>query len=482
MTNMEFQAWLKRGGRFVTLVEVQTPTVRYLSTVAYTTLPTDTPSNRAYLPVVAGGVALSESLPLDGSATLSAGDIEIHNEDGSLDIWLDDVWTNRRVQVYVGDVTWPRQDFRLIFDGVAAGLESRSAGRLNITLRDKLQRLNTPVSETLLGGSTPNADRLRPITLGECHNITPLLTDPATHEYQCHDGAVERIIEVRANGVPRSINTSGVPAGSFRLTAAPVGTITASVQGRKPYTNTVAGLVQALATSYGTPSERLQASDLDAAQLAAFDVAHPQPVGIHINDRSNVLQCCQEIAASVGAQVTMSRTGLLRLLKVALPATGSAVVVTPADYEAGSLEIAQRSTVAAGVRLGYCRNWTVQSNIDSGIPAAHKDLYDQEWLTATSRDAAVASEYRIFAEPPQEDTLLLRSVDANGEAARRLNLRKAQRTVFRFRGYAHLLTLELGQALTIKAPRFGLGAGKTGQVIGLQSDWIGRRITVEVLI
>lgn len=482
MTDADFQNWLKHGGRFVALVEVQTSPVRYLSTVAYTTLPTDTPANRVYAPVVAGGVALSESLPLDGSATLSAGDIEIHNEDGALDDWLSGVWNNRRVQVFVGDVTWPRADFRLIFDGIAAGLESRTAGRLNITIRDKLQRLNTPVSETLLGGTTANKDRLQPITLGECHNISPLLTDPATHEYQCHTGAVESIIEVRADGVPRAITTAGVPAGSFRLTASPQGAITASVQGRTPYTNTVAGIVRTLATAYGTPTERLTGADLDAAQLAAFDAAHPQPVGIHISDRANVLQCCQTIAASVGAQVAMSRTGQLRLLKIALPATGTATDVTPADYEAGSLEIAQRSTVIAGVRLGYCKNWTVQTSIDSGIPAEHKDLYAQEWLTSTARDATVASNYRIYADPPQDDTLLLRAVDAQNEAYRRLNLWKAQRTVYRFKGYAHLLTLELGQALTLTAPRFGLDAGKTGIVVGLESDWINRRVTVEVLI
>ncbi len=480
MTDSEFQNWLKTGGRFAALVEVRTSPVRYLSTVAYTTLPADTPANRVYSPVVAGGVALSESLPLDGSATLSVGDIEIHNEDGALDGWLSDVWDNRRVQVFVGDVTWPRADFRLIFDGIAAGLESRAAGRLNITLRDKLQRLNTPVSEALLGGTTANKGRLQPITLGECHNIEPLLADPATHEYQCHSGALERIIEVRADGVPRS--TEFVAPGSFRLTASPEGTITASVQGGAPYKNTVMGIVKALATAYGNPAERFGAADLDAVQLADFDAVHPQPVGIHISDRANVLQCCQELAASVGAQVAMSRTGQLRLLKIALPATGATTDVTPADYEAGSLEIAQRSTVIAGVRLGYCKNWQVQTNIDSGIPAEHKDLYAQEWLTATARDAWVASAYRIYADPPQQDTLLLRAVDAQNEATRRLTLWKAQRTVYRFTGYAHLLTLELGQALTLTAPRFGLGAGKTGVVIGLQSDWINRRVTVEVLI
>ena len=156
MTDAEFKNWLKNGGRYVVLVEVQTSQVRYLSTVAYTTLPTDSPANRMYSPVIAGGVALTETLPIDGTASLSVGDIEVSNEDGSLDSWLDDIWTNRKIQVFVGDVSWPRSDFRLIFDGVVSSLESRDAGRLNIVLRDKLQRLNTPISETLLGGSTSN--------------------------------------------------------------------------------------------------------------------------------------------------------------------------------------------------------------------------------------------------------------------------------------------------------------------------------------
>lgn len=480
MTDAEFQGWLKKGGRQVVLVEVQTSPARYLSTVPYTTLPTDSPANRAYLPVVAGGVAFTETLPLDGQATLSAGDIELHNEDGALDGWLSGVWANRGVQVFVGDVDWPRGEFRKVFDGVVADLESSSASRLNITLRDKLQRLNTPVSELLLGGSTPNKDRLQPITLGEVHNIEPLLVDPATHTYQCHTGPLERLIEVRADGVPRSTTAAG--AGKFALAQSPVGTITASVQGGVPYKNTVMGVVQVLATAYGNPTERLAAADLDSGQLAAFDTAHPQPVGVHISDRSNVLQVCQDFAASVGAQVAMSRTGQLRLLKIALPAVGAPVLVAPADYEAGSLSIARRSTVIAGVRLGYCKNWTVQSSVESGIPAEHKDLYAQEWLTATARDSTVASAYGLYADPPQADTLLLRRADADAEAARRLALWKVQRTVYQFTGYAHLLTLELGQAVTLQGARFGLDAGKTGQVVALASDWVNRRVKVEMIV
>lgn len=481
MTDNEFAAWLTANGRRLALVEIDTDTPRYLSNVAYTTLPTDTPANRVYQPVVASGFAFSESLSLSGTASVSVGTIDLHNEDGALDAWLDEVWTNRAVRVYIGDATWPRADFRLVFSGLIARLDSRSPQRLSIVLRDKLERLNTPATDATLGGATDNKDRLQPITLGECHNVTPLLADPAQHEYQWHQGASERLIEVRDNGVPVS-TTSVLSTGKFKLLATPAGQVTASVQGRTPYSNTVSGLVQALATSYGTPSERLTSGDLDSAQLATFAAACPQPVGYYLGDRANVLQVCQELAASVGAQCVMSREGKLRIVRLALPGTGTPVVIGPQDYEARSLQVKERTTVIAGVKLGYCKNWTVQTNLDTGIPPEHKDLFAQEWLTVTASDPAVASAYKLYAEPEQVDTLLLRESDAQAEADRRLSLWKVQRTVYQVKGFAQCLLLELGQAVTLQGDRFGLQAGKTGTVIGLQLDWMAGRATVEVLI
>ena len=118
ISDNDYQNWLSSGGLRVALVEVDTDIPRLLSTVPYTTLPTDTPANRVYLPCVAGGFAFSEQLSLDGTPSISVGDIEIYNEEGDLDDWLLDVWTNRAVRVYIGDVSWARSDFRLEFSGV----------------------------------------------------------------------------------------------------------------------------------------------------------------------------------------------------------------------------------------------------------------------------------------------------------------------------------------------------------------------------
>lgn len=483
MTEIEFIDWLKKGGRYTLLVEVDTTVPRYLSTVAYTTLPTDSPANRVYSPVVSGGVAFTETLPLDGSATLSVGDIELNNDDGLLDSWLDDVWVNKPIRIYIGDVSWVRADFRLIFTGIVDNINSRAANRLNISLRDKLQRLNTPVSETLLGGTTPNKDRLIPLCFGEVHNVEPLLVDPATLKYKVHGSAIERLIEVRDNGVPVSINESLID-GTFTLVAQQAGTITCSVQGDKPttYSNRIADTITRLVTGYGKVSDRLTTADIDTAQFAAFNAAHPQPVGVYLNDRSNVIEVCQQLASSVGAQISMSREGLLRLLKITLPATGTPLVVTPSDYVAKSLEITERVDVKAAIKVGYCKNYTTQTGLNTGLPASHKDLFMQEYLSVTAKNQSVADTYKLNTEPVQTDTLLLTESDATAEANRLLTLWQQPRTVYKFVGYSHLLTVPLGQALTLVSPRFGLSEGKTGIVVGIQSDWVSRRVTIEVLI
>jgi len=488
MTDTEFLAWLDEPSAIrVVLAEVGVlskgaETTRLLADRHYTTSTTDTPANVAYLGIIRGGISFDESLPLDGQPSLSTGNIEIDNASGVRDDWLADVWHNRSIEVFIGDVRWPRSDFRRIFAGTVADIGSRDAGVLNLSLRDKLQRLNTPVSEAVVGGTGTNKEALQPLVFGECFNVSPVLVG-TNHEYLVHGGPTERVIEVRDNGVPVA-HTDKLSTGRFNLTKSPAGQITASVQGDNAdgYRNTVAGIVRRLATAYGTVEDRFTADDLDAANLNTFDTLHPQPVGLYLPDRANVLACCQQLASSVGAQVAMSRNGRLRLLKLSLPASGAGRVITAADMVAGSFKPASRTTVIAGVRLGYARNWTLQQSLQTGIPGAHRTLYEQEYLERTANEAAVAATYRLHGEPTRIDTLLLTEADAQAEATRELALWSTPRSVYTFTGFASLLLLELGQALTIVHSRYGMGAGVRGQVIGLSTDWSTRRVGVEVLV
>lgn len=461
-------------------------TTRYLSSRPFRSSSGDTPASTLYTPIVIGSsVKTVERMSvLDQFASVSFGDIEIDNLDGSYDSWLDDVWSNRSITVLLGDVNWMRSDFGVIFTGIVEDIGSRSRDVLNLKIRDKLQRLNTPVTETTLGGSTNNKNQLIPLTFGECHNISPLLTNPATLEYQVHGGQIERLIEVRDNGVPVAA-TATLSTGKFTLSVQPFGKITASVQGDKPsstWNNTAKKIIERLVTGYGETTNRFTSGDLDTSNLTSFDSANPQVLGVHIPARENVLNICNVVAATVGARLVMSRAGLLKLIKVDLPASGTPFAITTDDIILGTLSISQKIPVQAGFKIGYAKNWTIQDALDTRIPNAHKDLYAQEWLTVTAKDATTKTNYRIDGEPEQIDTFFLTESDASTEATRLLNLFKTPRFIVAFDATARSFQLELGHAVTITHPRFGMSGGKSGMVVGLSPDWSSGIVSVEVLV
>lgn len=508
MTDAEYLLWLTSADAVrCLLVEAtclttdengaEVEVIRYLSSTGYVmgsagyaVAPANVPAHTAYLPVVVGGVKLTETLSLDGGG-LSYGDIEISNPDGEFDSWLDDTWMNRPIRMYTGDVRWPRSDFRLVLDGVIANIGSKSRTRLNIKLRDKLQRLNTPVTDVKVGGTTQSKDMLIPLVFGEVHNMLPVLIDPAHHTYQVHQGQINRVIEVRDNGAPVQVVADTV-AGKFSLSGSPAGTITASVQGDKQpeWSLTVASIIRRLATGFGKePEDRFTDDEIDSANFDAFDEAHPQPVGICATDKRNILDMCQALTKSIGAQLTVSRLGKLRLLQLAFPGTVTAGVpiplIEPRDMLAQNIAIANKADVIASVKLAYCKNWQVQNNLQTGILEEHKHRFETEWDTKTVRYSAIAVANKLHLEPDQRETMLLRLKEAEPEAWRLLDMLCIARTTYRFEGMARLLTLELGQAVLLKHPRFGLDLieeGTPGVVTSLTPDWMTGHVTVEVMV
>lgn len=487
MTETEFKQWVSDPSAVrCVLVEVGVftggaETVRYLSNLGYVTGASDTPANVAYEACVVGGVTVSESLPLTGRATVGWGDIEVSNQDGSRDHWLDDIWSGRPIKILVGDLRWPRSEFRPVFSGVVQDISPRNADTLNILLRDKGQQLNTPMSEATLANATLTSETIKPLCFGEVHNITPVLIDPGTLTYMVHDGPVEDIFEVRDNGVPVDYGKN-LGAGTFALTASPVGAITASVQGAKPggvYLSTVGPIVRHIGMTYGkTP---LAADEVDEVQLAAFGAAHTQHVGVFLQSRANQLDTMQQLAASVGAQVVFSADGQLQLKKVEIPVSAE-INFAPSDMLLQTLAVSSTPALQPSIRLAYCKNYTVQQGLTTGLPAAHTELYAKEWLVVQVAEQATADLWKLSTAPEDVQTLLQVRLETEAEAVRRLALWGVRRLVLKFDSFGEVVTYALGAPCNVTHHRFGLSAGKLGQIIGKKTDWLSQKVSFEVLV
>lgn len=641
--------WLKTPDHnTVILVEaIDVPTsgeTLYLSNKPFITSASDTPPNKAFIPSIIGGISFNESLSLTGGINISYGDVELDNTDGTKDSWFHYVWTNKAINVYIGDITWPYTDFRLIFSGIIADISSRNASSINIILADKLQRLNNPISEELLPTANTTNDVLIPITFGEVFNITPVVVDNVinTLEYQVHNGRIEDIIEVRDNGIPVSF-TKNLVEGTFTLNQSPYGQITCSVQGyaneqnlitfsevfqslawnktgvtvlqdaitapdsnltadkltaslsdsfikrnitpvkkgatytfsiwikadsitpisiilgstdgtitqtsstispdltwRKfsvthtmsstttgafvqiggsntfstgevvyvwgaqlekssvateyvntgispaiPYYNDIANIINEIVTKYGPENSRLTSYDIDLSNFGVFSSNHTEPVGVYIKSSENILTICNQLANSIGAQLTVSSTGLLRLIRLTIPGEGLPHTITSNDIEENSINISDKPDVRAATKLGYCRNWTTQQgSIAAGIPSQNINLFETEWLYTTVVDNTVKAEYKLTTEPKEELTLLITKDDAEAEAIRRNELWSEPRFIYTIKAYAHLLSVELGDQVTlIDDNRFGLeNPGKQGVVVNISRNWLSGRITLGILI
>lgn len=496
MTEAEFFSWLARPDEVrLVLVEVKVrvngvETTRYLSSRPYVTGPTDTPANVVYLERISDVQPFTEKLEYEGQASLSAGDIELDNRDGALDSWLGDVWRNGTIQIWMGSPTWARSDINLIFSGVVSDISNAARDTINLALRDKLQRLNTPITEAKLGGATENKDEILPLPFGACSNVKPLYTNPATLEYgfgcpiEGLMGGAQFGPEARYNAKPVTIEEHN-SAGRFNLLLPTQGsTVTVSVNGDNVggYAPRIAPLVRRIATGYGKAEGRFTDADIDLDNFNAFDVAHPQVVGRYVADRTNQAVVIQELAASVGAQALMSRLGKLRLVQIAIPALGTPFEINSSNMREFSLAPATRPDVVAAVTIAFDRNYTTQESLQTDIPAQHSDLYAKEWLTETVTDPAVKALYSITDDPAQIETCLKWRADANAEAARRLALFKVQRVIYELDGEPALQRLELGQAVVLRSNRFGLQDGKPGIVMSLERHWITGRVTVGVMV
>lgn len=150
----------------------------YLSTLAYYD------GDIEYLPIIVGGVSFAESLSSDLTISINYGTIELENTGGAYDSFLQHIWKRRNINIYIGDPSWPKSDFTLIFSGLVENLISSGESSLQLTLVDKLEKLNEAItvktSKNLTGNYTiknSQEEKLLPVLFGEVFNLSPMLVD-----------------------------------------------------------------------------------------------------------------------------------------------------------------------------------------------------------------------------------------------------------------------------------------------------------------
>jgi hypothetical protein len=493
-----FIAWLAKPGNRVLLADIGCRSggveiTRRISNTGFATGATDAPANTYYEARLNGGITFSRRLALPNQAgSLSSGSIDLDDTDGGITAWLDDIWARRSITLRLGEggdpVTgagrWPLAQFEVIWAGTVDDLVRKDRSTLSLNLLDSLAVLNDTLSTAVVGGIADNKDALRPQSLGECFNVTPLLLDAATQTYGVHlDAAIESVVEVRDNGIP-VLATQYVANGMFTLTKQRFGTITCDVQGAKiagDWRKDAGGLIEWVATVLGD-GQMLDPAQIDAAQLAAFRAACTQSLGVYITGRTNRRQVMDQIAASVGATVTTSAAGLMRIVRLAFGAPTR--TIGPANMKEGSFKPLAYFTPVGAQHLSGCRNWTPQTTDLAGAVVAmpeNTSILGDEWTYALATDATVLSYYRQNGTPDPVETYMVVESELATEAGRLKDLWKVPRVLWGFDGYPELLDAELGDSITLEHPRLS-GGSAPGVICLADHGWLPPGVSMGVLV
>jgi hypothetical protein len=134
-----------------------------------------------------------------GQTSMSYGDALIKNEvvdsnlpeykvenfTGRLDAWLSWNWDGRNARMLLGHPRWRRSDFKTLFRGTTQDIYKAAYGRLGIKLKGPEGLAQKPLTTSLIGGSGPNANALRPLSLANnFFNAEGILYDAPTLAYQ----------------------------------------------------------------------------------------------------------------------------------------------------------------------------------------------------------------------------------------------------------------------------------------------------------
>lgn len=293
---------------------------------------------------------------------------------------------------------------------------------------------------------------------------------------------MEDVIEVRDNGYPVSVTKDVVSAGTKPRSSISAGQITCDVQGAKVSGSTVlnaGGLVEYVATTLGDGTKLdASANRLDRARHSAL---HTRSAGRAMDfwprkpPRDDAADRRKPWRYGRKRQRRSERCGSCNSPSVRRHAAPGRLQMVD-----GSFVPTGRPKIQGAVQLGGCRNWTPQgkSVLAASIATVSLPILEDEWTYSTATDAARSP----TTAPEPVETLLVSETDLDAEAARRLALWKVPRTVFKFSAYAELLDLELGEQSRLTHPRLGLSSGAPAMVVGLDTDYVGGRVTVEVLV
>lgn len=447
---MDYDTWLSTTGLFrCVLIELdyidagETKTA-YFSNASFVSGATDTPTHTPYDPVILRGLEFDRSLAeiFTGATPVRMSDVELPAIPATEWLAAANV-AGQQIRVYLGDPSWPKADFRQVITGICDGAWPEQE-RVRIQFRDAARQLQRPVLTERFDSGTAE-DELKPLCLGRCYNVQPVLIDAAEHIYQFNSVSSQAVTAVRFNGDVVSSGEYSVDLANSTITFSiyPIGDVTCDVAGA-----VVSGTWLQTASDFIAYLLSRRGIQADISGLPDYQL------GLYLTSDRQFDEVLDEICSSVGAYWLFDRLGQFRARAFnGIPDIKTAHITRDQNLF-GSRILRRRITPLHSMTLGYRRNWHPLTTIASAIYEEHpeqaKRLADSEQLVTLS-DPVIESQFND-ADTATVSTLIVSKTDADTETARRMALASIPRYVYETQQLATPFSWVLGQGATLERP------------------------------
>jgi hypothetical protein len=465
----------------------------YVATAAgYATRPSDTLANQPFRGVLQSFSFQRSIMQGDiGQFTTGRGKLVISNADAEYDFLpISYAVDGRPITIRMGPRAAAYNNMFRLARLTARGWNIGS-DTIDVDLEDYSYKLEVPMQSNIYGGTggvdggADLAGKRKPLCFGNTLNVTAVVLVPNLLIYQVHDGAVQAIDVVYDRGIALTLGSdyatyaalvaASVASGAFstcralglfKLSSAADGQVTADVKGdtRDGYIVRAADIVR-WALRHRTVL--VDPDDLDTASFDAVNAAQPAPINYFFSpdDDITVAAFIQSIMGGIGGWGGHRLDGLFEVRIFQAPTGASMASFTRADM-AGDNVLRRENLPDAYTpprwrwRVIYARNWTVQSDLDGNVSAAHKSFVAEAYRLAQASSATILSDHPFAQDRDPIPSYFSNQADAAAEAARLIALFKTTRAIYRFPVPRRGLRCGIGDQITVTYPRFDLSQGR----------------------
>lgn len=504
-------------------------TLRFCDGLAYRTLPTETPPNALYRPMIAdtGWTRVDLYTAPGAYGRVTPGEVKLLDLDGVLGTELIGyAFDGRAITIRIGSrgAAYPA-GYTTVLSGALDGPPSFDWGSIAFRPADRAAAMAQPFSSPRFAGTNvlplgiegidDLKGRVKPIVLALAQNMTPACVNTSKLIYLVSAPlaaltATVAVSAVRDMGVPVTAGAAYASmaallddaqkpaAGQFkvlataaagcyvRLGSSPIGAVTCDAAYGTAADRTHAQVWKRILLCMG-----VAAGDISAADVAVLDTALPGEIALLIDAETTADQLLTEIADSAGAAWYGDDAGLWRITQWLAPA--GAPVATLTELRTMNMDIADpvgTGDVAPAYRvtLAYGRNHTPQADADLGgdktspadtvrAPGGRAALAARAWLAAES-SIVQAEDLAIKTPHPNAIELQLTSLLVDAAAAQAFcdarfalySVARHMTTITQRLDAEQIATVRVGAVVSVQGGRWGYAGGRLMRVAGALID------------